>query len=52
MPIHNRSDSKGKFFQYGEHGKKYYYKNNSQSKQLAYHKALQQTRAIHARKRR
>lgn len=52
MPIYQRIDSKGKyFFQYGNHGKKYYFTPSSKlSKLSAYKKALKQTAAAHANK--
>lgn len=45
MPIHLRSDLSGKFFQYGESGKKYYFKTEI-GKKRAYTKARKQTSAI------
>lgn len=47
MPIHNKKDLKGCYFQYGNNGKKYYYTNNA-SKVEAYYKALNQSKAIHS----
>lgn len=47
MPLHNRRDSKGPYFIWGERGKKYYYKANSKlSKSRAKSKAMKQARAI------
>ncbi len=49
MPVHSRKDSKGPYFQWGNHGKKYYYKSNSErSKETARKKAARQGRAIKA----
>jgi hypothetical protein len=51
MPIICKKDKKGYFFQYGTHGKKYYFNHYSQLSQAkAYLKALKQARAIHANK--
>ncbi len=50
MPIHKRKDSKGNYYQYGNHGKKYYFGSSSKSQESAYQKALAQTRAIHVKK--
>ena len=49
MPIYNKYDAiKGlSYFQYGETGKKYYYKNLIE-KRKSYVKALKQARVIHA----
>ncbi len=45
MPIHH--SIKNHYFQWGHHGKKYYYKANSkQSKDEAMRKVLKQARAI------
>ena len=47
MPIRNRKDEKGDYFQWGDHGKKYYYEaNNEKSKKIARRKAWKQSRAI------
>jgi hypothetical protein len=46
MPIHNRTDSQGHYYQWGDHGHKYYY-HDSHSKQKAYQQALTQARAIY-----
>lgn len=45
MPLHNRRDSQGSYFIWGEHGHKYYYKNE-RSKTIAKEKAMRQARAI------
>jgi hypothetical protein len=51
MPIHQRQDDKGQYFQYGETGTKYYYDpSNKRSKLLAFNKAKKQNAAIHAMK--
>ena len=49
MPIYNRYDEikRLSYFQYGETGKKYYYKNLIE-KRKSYEKALKQTKAINA----
>ena len=47
MPIRDSVDEKGSYFQWGEHGKKYYYESkNPKSKQTARKKAWKQSRAI------
>lgn len=47
MPLHRRKDSKGPYFIWGEHGKRYYYKSgNVRSRELARSKAMRQARAI------
>jgi hypothetical protein len=49
MPVHRGTDSKGSYFQWGNHGKKYYYKTNSViSRQNAKDKAALQGRAARA----
>jgi len=49
MPIYERLDKKGPYYQYGSKGKKYYFLKSSKiSKDAAYHKALKQNNAIHA----
>jgi hypothetical protein len=53
MPIYERLERQTNkpFFQYGTTGAKYYYTIGSKkSRDNAYNKALQQTKAIHARK--
>lgn len=47
MPINNREDKKGRYYQYGESGKKYYY-HTVIGKERAYQKALRQAQAIKA----
>lgn len=47
MPIHERKDEIGKYYQYGESGKKYYFKREG-GKAKAYDKSLKQAQAIHA----
>jgi len=47
MPIHQKKDQTGYYFQWGTHGKKYYYKPLSvTSITLAYNKAKKQGAAI------
>ena len=49
MPVHRRQDSNGPYFQWGNHGKKYYYiANNKRSRELAKEKAAKQGRAAYA----
>jgi hypothetical protein len=49
MPIYLKKDIKGDYFRWGNHGKKYYFNNNSKiSKKNAYHKAVLQARAAYA----
>jgi hypothetical protein len=49
MPIHRGSDSKGSFYQWGNSGKKYYYKSgNKKSREIAKSKAKKQAIAIYA----
>lgn len=51
MPIFNRRDSHGPYYQYGEHGTKYYYiSGNVTSRNIAYEKAYAQVKAAHARR--
>jgi hypothetical protein len=53
MPIFNRSDAKGRYFIFGDHGHKYYYKPRNQiSMKTAYLKALKQGMAIKISQRR
>ena len=48
MPIHKGIDSHGHYFQWGNHGAKYYYQiNNKKSIDEAYDKALKQMHAIY-----
>ena len=49
MPIHAGRDEKGFYYQYGQHGKKYYIDRKKpviESMAEAYRKALTQSRAI------
>lgn len=46
MPIHQRHNSKGSYYQYGNHGAKYYY--TKETRERAYKRALRQARAIHS----
>jgi hypothetical protein len=49
MPIKRSHDSHGPFYQWGDHGKKYYYTaNNTSSRTRAKNKAEQQSAAAHA----
>jgi|WetSurMetagenome_2_1015567.scaffolds.fasta_scaffold98329_3 hypothetical protein len=48
MPIHRGKDRSGNYFQWGNHGKKYYFNKNSDDSIIhAYNKALLQMRAIY-----
>jgi hypothetical protein len=50
MPVRRGRDSSGPFYQWGEHGKKYYYLAGSTiSRNRAHDKAALQGRAIKAR---
>ena len=47
MPIHNRRDKNGPYFQWGNHGKKYYYiPRNPISRAKAKALCMRQARAI------
>ena len=49
MPIHRGKDDNGCFYQWGDHGKKYYYvSGNKKSRDQAYEKAKKQAVAIYA----
>lgn len=49
MPVHRSKDKKGCFYQWGNHGKKYYYIiNNKRSMNIAKNKATRQGIAVHA----
>ena len=49
MPVHRRRDHKGPYMQWGNHGKKYYYKPHSpRSLKIALGKAIRQGQAAHA----
>lgn len=49
MPIHRKTDSKGPYYQWGNSGKKYYYKSGSKrSRETAIDKAKKQAVAIYA----
>ncbi len=49
MPIHESKDRDGYYFQWGNHGKKYYYNPyNQKSRAIAYNKSLRQARAIYS----
>jgi hypothetical protein len=49
MPVHRGQDSKGPYYQWGNHGKRYYYTaNNTRSRELAKGKAELQGRAARA----
>ena len=51
MPVRNRRDHSGPYFQWGNHGKKYYYNPlSSRSLKIAAGKAMRQCRAAHASK--
>ncbi len=52
MPIYNRKDIKGSYFQYGKTGHKYYYTSNKKSSIIkAYNLCLRQVMAIHSSQR-
>lgn len=46
MPLHNRKDKQGPYFQWGGLKKYYYNPKSNRSKQLARDKAMKQARAI------
>lgn len=49
MPIHRGKDSNGCYYQWGGHGKRYYYTaGNVSSREAAYKKAETQARAVYA----
>lgn len=49
MPVHQGRDSIGPYYQWGDHGKKYYYKpNDEKSRKDAQAKAAKQGRAAYA----
>ncbi len=51
MPVLRGHDSKGSFYRYGKHGKKYYYKTNEPvSRVRAKAKAKKQGKAAHSSK--
>jgi hypothetical protein len=51
MPVKQKKDSIGSYYQYGNHGKKYYYKaNDPVSRHTAKNKALMQQKAAHVSK--
>ena len=47
MPVHTGHDEKGRFYQYGGHGKKYYY-TTERGRVAALAKAMRQQDAVHA----
>ncbi len=47
MPIYERIDKKGHYYQYGNHGSRYYF-NSKTSRSTAYKKAVKQAAAVHA----
>ena len=50
MPIRCGQDSNGPYFQYGYHGKCYYYiPNNKKSREIAKNRAIKQGKAIKVR---
>jgi hypothetical protein len=52
MPLINGSDAKGRYFKYGNSGRKYYYKaRNVKSRYIAKQKAMRQGHAIEMRRR-
>lgn len=49
MPIYRDRDSFGPYYQWGNHGKKYYYiSGNVRSRTIAYNKSLKQAQAAYA----
>ena len=49
MPVHKGKDEKGYYYQWGEHGKRYYYDTkDNESREKARQKSLRQARAIFA----
>lgn len=49
MPVHEGTDSAGKYFQWGHHGHRYYYSShNAKSREEAKQKATAQGRAAYA----
>ena len=49
MPVHRGKDKEGTYYQWGDHGKKYYYIARVESMRIyAKQKALTQGQAIHA----
>ena len=49
MPIYRRYDTHGPYYQWGNHGKKYYYINGDRrSRERAYNRSLNQARAVYA----
>lgn len=49
MPIYLKKDSQGHYYQFGDHGKKYYFNTRSRnSRDSAYTKAFLQEKAIFA----
>ncbi len=49
MPVKRKQDTKGPYYQWGNHGKKYRYKpNNPISRQKAKEKAKRQGMAVHS----
>jgi len=47
MPIQLKEDKKGFYYQWGNHGAKYYF-NSLKIEEIAYNKALRQQRAIYS----
>lgn len=49
MPINRKKDTKGYYYQWGNHGKKYYYTaNNPRSRDMAKSKAVKQAQAVYS----
>ena len=49
MPIHSGENSKGYYFQWGNHGAKYYFDPNSNSSiKKAHAKSMRQAKAIYS----
>jgi len=51
MPVHRGNENGKLYYQYGTHGKKYYYKRGDKiSRDLARNLALKQQKAVHAQR--
>lgn len=47
MPVNNKRDTQGPYYQWGDTGYKYHYiPNNKRSREIAYAKCIKQGRAI------
>lgn len=52
MPVQQGKDREGRYYRWGNRGKKYYFSSSSASNLRAYRLALRQGMAIHASRRR